>query len=89
MRLTLHVTPGSSHPIVGGSHDGALVVKVRERAVEGRATEAALVALAEALGVRRRVVTLVSGATSRRKVVDVEGDPMKLDAAVRQLMHEG
>jgi uncharacterized protein YggU (UPF0235/DUF167 family) len=57
--------------VVGGSHDGALVVRVGARAVDGQATAAALRALAEALGVPRRSVVLVTGATSRTKVVDV------------------
>jgi hypothetical protein len=48
-----------------------LVVAVSARAVDGKATEAALTALAEAVGVRRREVTLVTGATSRTKVVEV------------------
>jgi uncharacterized protein YggU (UPF0235/DUF167 family) len=56
---------------VGGEHDGALVVAVNARAVDGRATEAALSALAKALGVRRRDVSLVTGATNRTKVVDI------------------
>jgi len=65
---------------VGGEHDGALVVRVSERAVDGRATEAALAAVAAAFGVRRHAVTLVAGATSRRKLVDVPGaDPAVLD----------
>jgi len=67
----VRVRPGASRTVVGGSHDGALVVRVGARAVDGQATEAALAALAKALGVRRRSVTLVSGATSRTKVVDV------------------
>jgi uncharacterized protein YggU (UPF0235/DUF167 family) len=74
MRLAVHVKPGSAHPYVGGRYADALVVRVRERAVDGRATEAALRALAQALGVRRAAVRLVSGATSRAKVVDVDGD---------------
>jgi uncharacterized protein YggU (UPF0235/DUF167 family) len=41
--------------------------------VAGQATEAALAAVAEAFGVRRRSVTLVAGAASRTKVVDVAG----------------
>jgi uncharacterized protein YggU (UPF0235/DUF167 family) len=41
--------------------------------VEGRATEAALAALARAFGLRRTAVTVVTGATSRTKVVDVAG----------------
>lgn len=71
MRLTIRVHPGSRSPGVGGSYAGALVVRVRERAVDGRATDAALAALAAALGVPRRTVILVSGLTSRTKTVDV------------------
>jgi uncharacterized protein YggU (UPF0235/DUF167 family) len=49
----------------------ALVVAVTERAVEGRATEAVLAAVAAAFGVPKARVTLVSGATNRDKVVDI------------------
>jgi uncharacterized protein len=73
MRLTIWVRPGAARPGVGGEHDGALVVRVRQRAVEGQATEAALASLAAALGIRRRDVTLVTGATSRTKLVEVTG----------------
>ena len=63
---------------MGGGYGDALVVRVGARAVDGAATEAALAAVAEAFGVRRRQVTLVSGATSREKVVEVGGDPAEL-----------
>jgi uncharacterized protein len=80
MRLMVWVRPGSARPGVGGEHDGALVVRVTARAVEGRATAAALAAIAEAFGVRPHAVTLVAGAASRRKVVEVAGaDPAVLD----------
>jgi hypothetical protein len=58
---------------VGGDHGGALVVQVSPRAVGGQATAAALAAVADAFGVRRSAVTLVTGATSRVKVLDVAG----------------
>jgi uncharacterized protein len=67
----VRVRPGASRTLVGGSHDGALVIRVGARAVDGQATAAALRALAKALGVRQRDVVLVTGATSRTKVVDV------------------
>ena len=75
MRLTIRVRPGSARPRVAGDHDGALVVAVSARAVDGKATEAALAALAAALGVRRRDVRLVSGATSRTKVAEIDVPP--------------
>ena len=80
MRITVRVRPGSARAGVGGQHDGALVVRVHQRAVDGQATDAALSALAAAFGVRRQAVTLVSGATSRTKIVDIEGaDPAELE----------
>jgi uncharacterized protein YggU (UPF0235/DUF167 family) len=71
MRVTIRVAPGSARPGVGGSYAGALVVRVAARAVDGKATAAALDALADALQVRRNEVRLVSGATSRTKHVDI------------------
>jgi uncharacterized protein len=80
VRITVRVRPGSARPGVGGEHGGALVVRVSARAVDGRATAAALAALAAAFGVRPHAVTLVTGAASRTKVVEVTGaDPADLD----------
>jgi uncharacterized protein (TIGR00251 family) len=73
VRVVIRVRPGASRTAVGGCHDGALVVRVAAQAVEGQANEAALRALAKAFGVRRRDVVLVSGATSRTKLVDLDG----------------
>jgi uncharacterized protein len=85
VRIAVWVRPGSAHPDVGGEHDGALVVRVSPRAVDGRATAAALAAVADAFGVRHRAVTLVAGAASRRKIVDVAGaDPAVLDRLLAQ-----
>jgi uncharacterized protein len=79
VRISVWVRPGSARPGVGGEHDGALVVRVSARAVDGRATAAALSAVAAAFGVRPSAVTLVRGAVSRAKVVDVDGaDPSVL-----------
>jgi hypothetical protein len=58
---------------VGGEHGGALVVRVSARATGGQATAAALAAVAAAFGVPRSAVTLVAGAASRTKIVDVAG----------------
>jgi len=88
MRLTIRVTPGSRHPGVGRSHDGALVVRVRERAVDGKATEAALASVAEALGIARRSIRLVHGETSRTKVVEVDGDAGQLETRGAELMNQ-
>jgi uncharacterized protein YggU (UPF0235/DUF167 family) len=71
--MTIWVRPGAAHPGVGGEHGGALVVRVSARATGGQATAAALAAVAAAFGVPRSAVTLVAGAASRTKIVDVAG----------------
>ena len=73
MRFSIRVKPGSSRIRVGGTHDGALVVAVTARPVDGGATEAALRAVAEAFGVRRANVSLHSGATARTKIIEIDG----------------
>lgn len=74
--VTVRVRPGASRTRVGGRYgdgqESALVVAVSERAVDGAATEAVLVAVARAFGVRRRHVDLLTGATSRTKVVRID-----------------
>jgi hypothetical protein len=87
MRITIRVRPGSARPGVGGEHDGALVVRVSARAVDGKATEAALAAVAGSFGVRRTSVRLVSGASSRTKVVDIDADDPRLLASLLAAPH--
>ncbi|MBJ7359103.1 DUF167 domain-containing protein [Nocardioides sp.] len=83
MRVSIRVRPGSGRTQVGGRYAEALVVRVHERAVDGRATTAALRALADALGVRAADVRLVTGHTSRAKVVEIPDDAA---AAYRRLL---
>ena len=80
VRIAVRVRPGSARPGVGGEHNGALVVRVSERAVDGQATAAVLASVAAAFGVGRGSVTLVAGARSRATILDVAGaDPRTLE----------
>jgi len=72
VRIDIHVRPNASNTLVGGTHDGVLVVRVTEPAERGRASAAALRAVADALGVPPRSVRLIRGSTSRRKTLEVE-----------------
>lgn len=67
--------PGSSRSRAGGRYgDDILVVAVQPPAVDGRATQAALKVMAKAFGVPVRELTLVSGVSSRTKLVEIAGD---------------
>ena len=79
MQITIRVKPGSAHPSVGSERDCALIVRVSARAVDGRATEAALAAVADSFGISRSAIRLIAGASSRTKIVDIDaGDPRLL-----------
>jgi uncharacterized protein len=88
--IAIRVKPGASRTRVGGRHDGphgpAVVVAVGAPPVDGKATEAALRALADALSVRRSALRLRTGAASRDKLVDVSDPPAELGARIRALL---
>jgi uncharacterized protein YggU (UPF0235/DUF167 family) len=70
--VAVRVLPGTSRSEVE-VRAGAIVVRVRSRAVEGKATEEARRTLAAALDVPASAVALRSGHRSREKVFEVDG----------------
>jgi uncharacterized protein (TIGR00251 family) len=73
VRFTVRVQPRASRTELAGSHDGALKVRLQAPPVDGAANEALVTLVAASLGVPRRDVHIVSGASARTKVVDVAG----------------
>ena len=73
VRLTVHIQPGASQTEIVGRYGEAIKLRLAAPPVEGRANEALLRFLASRLGVPTRAVTLVRGAASRAKMVDVAG----------------
>lgn len=85
LRLTVHVRPGAARAAVGGTHDGALVVKVAAPPADGAANRAVVKLLASSFEVRPAAVELVAGHSARRKVIDIHGDPSVLAACLDRL----
>lgn len=73
IRVSVHVQPRASRSEVVGTHGAALKVRLLAPPVDGAANEALVVLLAEKLGVSRRDVRIVQGATSRAKIVEIDG----------------
>ncbi|HEY8372440.1 MAG TPA: DUF167 domain-containing protein [Pseudonocardiaceae bacterium] len=93
MRIAVRVKPGARRTAVGGTWAGpsgeALVVAVAAPAVEGKANEAVRRALAEAFGVRRQDVVIVSGERGRDKVVELDPAPSDAPARLAALLGNG
>jgi len=71
--VRLRVSPGGVSAAVVGRYGAAWKVRVAEPAEGGRANEAVLRLLAQALALPRVHVTLVSGHGARDKVVSLAG----------------
>jgi uncharacterized protein len=69
----VHVQPRAGRTEIVGRHGTALKIRVAAPPVDGRATDAAARALADALGVPPRDVLLESGASSRMKRFRIVG----------------
>ncbi len=77
MRLSVHAHPGSRRRAVA-VRDDQVEVYVAARAVDGAANDDIRRALADALGVALRDVSIVRGARARHKVLTVAGDEDEL-----------
>ena len=72
MKIRILAKPGSRTEGIERRPDGVLLVRVRERAVDGRANEAVRKLLAKEFGCRSSDVTIRTGSSSRYKTVEVE-----------------
>lgn len=71
--LPVRVHPGAKRNAIAGTHNGAVKISLTTPPTDGRANDALIAFLAERLSVPRSRIALVSGATSRSKVLRITG----------------
>jgi uncharacterized protein (TIGR00251 family) len=71
--LSVRLHPGTRKNSVTGTHADALKIALNAPPVDGKANEALIAFLSEALQLPRARVALVAGATSRAKIVRITG----------------
>lgn len=72
-RISIYVQPRASKTMIAGMHDGCVKVRLAAPPVDGAANAALVEFVAECLSVPKSRVRIVTGQTSRRKVVEVDG----------------
>ncbi len=70
--LSLYVRPGASRTCISGEHDGKLKIKIKAHPVDGEANENLIEFLSEVLKISKAKIHLLSGESSRQKLVLVE-----------------
>lgn len=73
LRLAIHATPGARRTEAAGAHGGLLRVRLAAPPVDGKANDALVKFVADALHLPKSSVALKSGQASRRKVLEVTG----------------
>jgi uncharacterized protein (TIGR00251 family) len=71
--LSVRVHPGARRNAATGIHDDAVKIALTTPPVDGRANDALIGFLAEALRLPRARIALTSGATSRSKTLRITG----------------
>ena len=73
LKIVVHVKPGSRKgPLVETDGEGQLTIFVRGKAIDGKANEGVILALADHFGVAKSRVTITRGHAARIKQVVVE-----------------
>jgi uncharacterized protein (TIGR00251 family) len=73
VRFEVRVQPRASRSEIVGEQEGALRVRLAAPPVDGAANDALIALLADLLDVPKRDIRIVSGATSKRKVIEADG----------------
>jgi uncharacterized protein len=73
VRLRIKAVPRASRSEVAGIHGNEVRIRLAAPPVDGAANEELIRFLADTLSVRRTAIRLVSGQTSRSKVITIAG----------------
>lgn len=71
--IEVKVEPRSSQKKIAGVSEGVLKVKLTAPPVEGAANEQLIELIAEATGMRKSLIKIVRGGSSKRKTVEIRG----------------
>jgi uncharacterized protein len=86
LRIRVKAVAGSRQSGIAGLLGDRLKIRVSAPPEGGRANDAVRQLLASSFGVAMRDVTLVSGASSREKVLDIRGEPIALAVRLKAIL---
>jgi uncharacterized protein len=73
VRLEVYIQPRASKTEIAGMHGDVIKIRIAAPAVENAANRALIEFIAQILGIGKRCVRVVSGGSSRRKLLEIDG----------------
>lgn len=71
MKISIKVKPNSKESSVEIAANNEYILRVKEKAVDGRANAAAIKLLSEYLGIPKSRISIIKGHTARNKVINI------------------
>jgi uncharacterized protein len=72
VRLEVYIQPRAAKTELAGMHGNSIKIRIAAPPVDNAANYALVEFIAERLGIAKRSVRVVSGATSRKKVLEID-----------------
>ncbi|MFH0764330.1 MAG: DUF167 domain-containing protein [Candidatus Omnitrophota bacterium] len=72
MKISVKVKPNSKKPGVEIAANNEYILRVREKALDGRANAAAIKLLSEYSGVPKAGISIIKGHTCRNKIIRID-----------------
>lgn len=86
LRISVHAQPGASKDAFAGIHDGALKLRISAQAQEGAANSAIIAFLAKTFGLSKSSIKIISGQSSRKKTIFLQGDVNLLEGKLLAIL---
>lgn len=72
VRVEVYIQPRAAKSELAGMHGDSVKIRIAAPPVDNAANQALIEFMAERLGIAKRRVRVVSGATSRKKVLEID-----------------
>jgi uncharacterized protein len=86
LRLAVQVMPNARKSEIAGIAENMLKIRLKAQPIEGKANEALLKYIADALDLPRSAVRLTHGHTGRRKLLTIEAPHLTVTAVQEKLL---
>lgn len=74
-KFSVRVTPNSSRDeIIGFDEQGILRIRLKAKAIEGKANKALIALVADQLKIKKQSVQIISGTKNRLKIVEINSE---------------
>jgi uncharacterized protein (TIGR00251 family) len=73
VRLEAYIQPRAFKTEIAGMHDDVIKIRIAAPAVENAANRTLIDFIAQHLGIANRCIRVVSGGTSRRELLEIDG----------------